>query len=85
MHRSDTSEEAQKIYDQKIRELTEEERFLKGISLTHFCRQVCFASILESHPGLSSQEMKIQLFERIYGPLFLEPEKEKIRAFLKAH
>ena len=82
MYHSDTSPEIQKIYDQKIRELSEEQRFLRGISLTHFCRQLCLAGIQDKLPNLTPEEIKVQLFERIYGALFTPEEKERIRLFL---
>lgn len=84
MHRPDTSEEIQKIYDQKIRELSEKERFLRGLSLTHFCREICLASIREKHPDLNPQEVKVKFFERVYGDAFEPKEKERILAFLRS-
>ena len=84
MFRPDTSPEVQKVYDQKIRRLSEEERFLRGLSLTHFCRQICLAGIQDQHPSMTPEEMKIAIFERIYGPTFPTAEKHRIYSFLRS-
>lgn len=77
MYRPDTSEEIQKIYDSKIRQLSDEERFLRGISLTHFCRHICWEN-LGKKPSLSLVEKKIAFFERIYGQNYSPEEKRNI-------
>lgn len=82
MFRPDTTAEIQRVYDQKIRELSEEERFLRGLSLTHFCRLLCLAGIHDQYPALAPDEVKRVFFERLYGSVFSEEEREKIRAFL---
>jgi len=83
MHRSDTSLEAQQVYDRLISRLTGTERFLRGISMTHFCRQLCIAGILERQPSLSQSELKAALFDTIYGDCFHDGEKESIRRVLR--
>jgi hypothetical protein len=85
MYRPDTSGEVQKIYDEKIRQLTEEERFLRGLSLTHFCREICLWSLREKYPDLSPQELKGKFFERVYGDAFEPEEREKILDYLRSH
>lgn len=82
MHRPDTTEEVQTIYDQKIRELTDEDRFLRGLSLIRFSREMCLAGIRESHPDWGPQDLKVALFERIYGDQFSDEEKDRIRSGL---
>lgn len=78
MHRPDTSTEIQEIYDQRIRSLSEEERFLRGLSLTHFCRQIGMESLIRENPHMSPHELRAHFFERTYGDSFSRDEKEKI-------
>jgi len=85
MYRSDTTVEVQKIYDQKIKKLSDEERFLRGLSLTHFSRQLCMAGIRDEHPDWTDNEAKIEFFERIYGAHFSQKEKAKIHNFIKLY
>jgi len=85
MYRPDTSDEIQKIYDEKVRRLTEEERFLRGLSLTRFCREICLSHIREGNPDLNPGEIKAKFFEDIYGPEFLPAERRKIADFLKTN
>lgn len=82
MQKLDTSPDIQKVYDEKIRALSEEERFLRGLSLTHFCRMALKAGIQDKHPDISEIEFRIKFFERIYGPLFSPKEKSKIISWL---
>ncbi len=78
MYRSDTSPEVQKVYDQKIKQLTGEERFMRGLSLTHFCREICLAGIRDRNPSFNESEVRAHFFEAVYGDLFTIAEKEKI-------
>ncbi len=82
MYRHDTSKEVQEIYDQKIRALSQEERFLRGISLTHFCREICLSQIKEKYPQLTNPEIKAHFFEMVYGESFGPTEIKKISAIL---
>lgn len=66
MHRPDTTKDMQKIYDQKIRQLSEEERFRKGLSLTHLCREIALAEIQNQHHSLTPQEIKIKFRKLLY-------------------
>lgn len=83
MYKPDTTEEAQKVYDHRIRNLTAEERFLRGLSLIRFSREMCLAGLREAHPNWNPQELKLALFETIYGDQFSEEEKVRIRDLLK--
>lgn len=57
----------QEVYDQKIRDLSEEERFYKGISLTHLCREMVWASMIDQKALLTFQEIKIKFQKHLYG------------------
>ncbi|MBF0492800.1 MAG: hypothetical protein HQM15_08470 [Deltaproteobacteria bacterium] len=85
MYRSDTSLEVQKLYDEKIKALSSEEKFLRGISLTHFCREMCWAGIHERNPLMNLQESKVSFFETVYGACFSKQEKKKIAVFFMQH
>lgn len=67
---SDTTEIVQKIYDKKIRELSEEERFFKGLSLTHFCREMCLEGLKQRYPQANHRQLKKFLFELLYPTNF---------------
>lgn len=82
MYRPDTSIEVQKIYDKKIKALSSNERFLRGLSLTHFCREMCWAGIRNRYPQMNPQEAKLKFFETVYGSSFSEDEKSRIIPFL---
>ena len=82
MYRSDTSDEAQRIYDEKILQMTGEERFLRGLSLCHFSREIVYGSLKKQNPGLSPQDLKLLFFETLYGHLYSKEEKRRIRADL---
>lgn len=83
MHRTDTSEDIQSVYDRMIRELSGKERFLRGLSLTRFSRDLCLSGIRERKPGLSLIDEKIALFDSIYGGSYSQEEKEKIIQFFR--
>lgn len=83
MYRPDTSTSFQKVYNERIKKLTGKERFLRGISLTHFCREMCQSGIRDSSPLANSTELKIALFERIYGSSFSRQDKERICSHLR--
>lgn len=82
MHKADTSPQIQKVYDEKIGRLSEEERFSRGLSLTHFCREICFAGIQEREPSLKGPGLRARFFEAIYGAGFSSTERKKIMATL---
>lgn len=62
----DTLEEVQKIYDEKIRQLSEEERFLRGLSLTHLCREMCLEGLRERHPTADAHHLRKLFSEFLY-------------------
>lgn len=78
MYREDTIADAQAMYDAVIRNLSEEQRFLKGLSLTRFARQMCFWGIRDRHPDLTEKELRREFFEVVYGHLFRPEQKLKI-------
>jgi len=78
MHKSDTSPDIQHVYDQKILELSEASRFLRGIELTRLSREMCRQGIRDAHPELNPEALKRAFFERIYGELFSPKEKQRI-------
>ncbi|HXB60551.1 MAG TPA: hypothetical protein VNU95_13345 [Candidatus Acidoferrales bacterium] len=61
---TDTPPEIAELVRQKIMSRTGEERFLMGTRMFEAAREVILASL---PPGLSPEELKRQLFQRIYG------------------
>lgn len=66
MIESDTSKEMQKIFDQKIRQLSQKERFLKGLSLIHLCREMCLSGLRKRHPLANNYQLKKLFSELLY-------------------
>ena len=83
MHRSDTDPDIQKLYDERVGRLSEEERFSRGLSLTHFCRELCLSGIREREPDLEESELKVRFFEVAYGEDFPPDERQRIVKFLR--
>ena len=83
MHQPDTTAEAEQLYDEKIRQLSAQEKFSKGLSLTSFCREVCWESLRQAHGNLSQKELKVYFFERIYGTDFSDGIKKDIHDSLR--
>jgi hypothetical protein len=61
---TDTSPEIAEIVRQKLMARSGEERFLMGVRMFDAARDVVLASL---PAGLSSEELKRQLFQRLYG------------------
>jgi len=85
MYRPDTDTETQKVYDDLVRGLTDEERFSRGIGLIHFARQMCLAGIQDRFPGIGPGDLKVRLFEAVYGADFTDAEKSVIFRALRAN
>ena len=83
MHRPDTSPDVQEVYDRMIGALSGEERFLRGISLTHFARELCRAGIRERSQSHDPLELKIRFFEVLYGYRMPPDEKKRIIDWMK--
>lgn len=54
----DTTPEMQKHYDELWCNLTEEQRFLRGLDLICLCQQMLFAGYQSRYPDLSLIELK---------------------------
>ena len=61
---TDTPPEIAELVRQKIMSRTGEERFLMGARMFEAAREIILASL---PPDLSPEELKSQLFQRIYG------------------
>jgi len=66
MYRPDTSPEVQEVYDQMIRNLSEEERFLKGISAKEMKIRI-FERIYRDTFNLSEKEKIISFLQSCRG------------------
>lgn len=67
MQRNDTSPKIQEVYDVKIRGLTGRQRFLRGLSLTHWSRQMCLAGLRVRYPQAAEDEVRRIFLEKVYG------------------
>ena len=61
---TDTSPEITELVRQKLMGRSAEERFLMGVRMFDAARDMALASL---PTGLSPQELKRQLFQRLYG------------------
>jgi hypothetical protein len=61
---TDTSPEIAEPVRQKLMARTAEERFLKGVGMFDTAREMALASL---PAGISPEELKRQLFQRLYG------------------
>ena len=65
------------------------ERFMIVNDLTIFGRKVLESSILQGHPGISSVDLKIEVFKRCYIDFFSGEELDRIlvsmRNYLASH
>jgi len=61
---TDTPPEITEMVRQKLMARSGEERFVMGVRMFEAARAMVLASL---PPGLSSEEMKRQFFQRIYG------------------
>lgn len=48
-------------------QLSEEARFMKGLSLTHLCREMALTAIRSQNKSFTPQEIKIKFRELLYG------------------
>ena len=61
---TDTSPEIAELVRQRLMTRSNEERFLMGVRMFDAARDMALASL---PAGLSSEELKRQLFQRLYG------------------
>ena len=61
---TDTSPEVAELVRQKLMARSGEERFLMGVQMFDAAREMALASL---PTGLSPEELKRQLFQRLYG------------------
>ena len=61
---TDTSPEIAELVRQKLMARSAEERFLMGVRMFDAARSMALASL---PAGLSAEELKRQLFQRLYG------------------
>ncbi len=66
MHRSDTDTKVQNRYDEAIRKMSDEDKFLRGMALTHFSRSIVWETTKTENPQASLQELKRKFAEKIY-------------------
>ena len=64
---ADTSPDMQKKYDELLKGLSPEDRFLKGMSFIAFCHSCLIAGFKAKFPELSEKDLKRTIIEQVYG------------------
>ncbi|OGQ05346.1 MAG: hypothetical protein A3F82_00980 [Deltaproteobacteria bacterium RIFCSPLOWO2_12_FULL_44_12] len=64
--RSDTSPEVQKHFDALCRQLSEEERFLKGLEWIRLNRELLLAGFRARFPHFSEEQIRKELMREVY-------------------
>lgn len=74
----DTSPEIRDLLHQLMLKKAGQERLIWGCSMFDMSKRIVEDAILAENPGISPEELKIQLFMRFYKHDFSEQEQEKI-------
>jgi hypothetical protein len=82
---NDTSPEMTKKMREMIRAKTPQERLKMGCSMFDFSKRLVIRSLLEKSPGLSSAQLRRELFLRFYGNDFSPANREKIIRYLSGN
>ncbi len=60
------------------------ERLRMSSAMFESAKRLIAASLRHSDPTMSPSELKVRIFDRLYGDDFDEPTRERIRAVLRA-
>lgn len=75
---NDTSPKIAKKMGELIQKKTPEERLKMGCSMYDFSKRLITHSILEERPGLSTAELRRELFLKFYGNDFNPKQRQEI-------
>jgi hypothetical protein len=76
----DTRPEVAAQFRNLMKAKSNEQRLLMGCSMFDTAKQIVQSSIYSQHPGITPEEMKIEIFLRFYGQDFSQADKDKILA-----
>ena len=79
---NDTAPAIEEKMREMIRAKTPEERLRMGCSMYDFSKRLVTRAILENRPGLSSGDLRQELFLRFYGNDFDAPVRQKILFYI---
>jgi hypothetical protein len=63
----DLAAETEKIYLDRLREMSGEERLKAAVALSDAVRKMAIAGIKRDHPGITDDELRVELLRRVYG------------------
>ena len=75
---NDTHPEVAAQFRDLMKAKSNEQRLLMGCSMYDTAKQIVQSAIYNQHPGITSEEMKKEIFVRFYGPEFSQADKEKM-------
>ena len=78
MRVSDTDPQIEQRYRKMLMSLSGEERLRMGCSMFDTAVEIAKNALMNEHPGITPQELKVGLFRRLYGNDFSEDEQAKI-------
>ncbi len=73
---TDTSQEADEVQLELIRQMSPAERFLKANAMSQRCRQMAMDAIQRLHPNCSEDELRIKFIDLAYGPQLAEQVRQ---------
>jgi hypothetical protein len=65
--RSDPPEDMETLYLDKIRGMSGEQRLEIAAGLSEAVKELAIAGIKHDHPGVCDEELRIELYKRMYG------------------
>ena len=82
---NDTNAVIEARFNKLIMKRSGEDRLLMGCSMFDAAKRIVKSSIIQKQPKISTQEIKIGIFSRLYGNEFNEIKKSKIVEALRKH
>ncbi|TET54046.1 MAG: hypothetical protein E3J54_02895 [Actinobacteria bacterium] len=79
----DTAPKINHLLYELFREKSGEERLIMGCSMFDTSKKIVISSIKQNNPDIGDSELKIKLFNRLYGRDFTQKDYQKITKHLK--
>lgn len=80
---NDTSPDIAAQFDALMARRSGSDRVRMACEMFDLARALAVASIRADHPGISGNDLRVRLFERLYGEDFSEEERSRILAALR--
>jgi hypothetical protein len=75
---SDTLPDVAAAFRALMMQRTESERAMMAFEMFDLARVLVTAGVRANHPGITDQDLRVQLFERTYGNDFDDAERSRI-------